>query len=86
MRLSVVIPCFNERDTIRSIVDAVRAAPYLDKEIIVVDDCSTDGTRDILGSEIAPLVDQIPYHEHNQGKSAALRTGIRAATGDIVII
>jgi len=62
MKLSVVIPCFNERDTIRSIVDAVRAAPYPDKEIIVVDDCSTDGTRDILGPEIAPLVDQIPYH------------------------
>lgn len=86
MKLSVVIPCFNERDTIRSIVDAVRAAPYPDKEIIVVDDCSADGTRDILGTEIAPLVDQILYHEHNQGKGAALRTGIRAATGDIVII
>jgi len=86
LRLSIVIPCFNERDTIRSIVDAVRAAPHPDKEIIVVDDCSSDGTREILRSDIAPLVDQILYHEHNQGKGAALRSGIRAATGDVVVI
>ena len=50
MKLSIVIPCYNERNTIRAIVDAVRAAPVADKEIIVVDDCSADGTRDILKS------------------------------------
>ncbi len=88
MRLSVVIPCFNETKTIRTIVDAVRAAPSagLEKEIIVVDDCSVDGTRDVLRTEIAPLVGQIVYHERNQGKGAALRTGFAAATGDIVLI
>jgi len=86
MRLSIVIPCYNEEKTIRTIVDAVRASPYESKEIIVVDDCSRDNTRAILKSEIAPLVDKILYHEVNQGKGAALRTGIQAATGDIVVI
>jgi len=86
MKLSIVITCYNERKTIRSIVDAVRAAPVADKEIIVVDDCSADGTRDILKAEIAPLVDKILYHDVNQGKGAALRTGFAAATGDYVIV
>lgn len=86
MKLSVVIPCYNEAKTIRTIVDRVRAAPVADKEIIIVDDCSRDGTRDLLRTEIAPLVDKIIYHEVNQGKGAALRTGFQAATGDIVIV
>ena len=86
MKLSIVIPCYNEAKTIRLIVDRVRAAPVPDKEIIIVDDCSRDGTRDLLRTQIAPLVDKIVYHEVNQGKGAALRTGFAAATGDIVII
>ncbi len=86
MKLSIVIPCFNEVRTIRQIVARVRAAPVDEKEIIVVDDGSTDGTRELLRAEIAPLVDRIVYHEANRGKGAALRSGFSAATGDIVII
>lgn len=86
MRLSVIIPCYNEKKTIRAIVDAVRSAPYPEKEIIIVDDASTDGTREILTSEIAPLVDKVLFHVFNQGKGAAIRTGVKSASGDLVII
>ena len=86
MKLSVVIPCYNEKNTINQIVKAVKAAPYADKEIVIVDDCSTDGTREILKTEISPLVHRILYHDVNSGKGAALRTGIRSVTGDVVII
>jgi glycosyltransferase involved in cell wall biosynthesis len=86
MKLSIVIPCYNEAKTIRLIVDRVRAAPVKDKEIIIVDDCSRDGTRDLLRTQIMPLVDKIIFHEVNQGKGAALRTGFAAATGDAVIV
>jgi glycosyltransferase involved in cell wall biosynthesis len=86
MKLSIVIPCYNEVRTIRQIVDRVRAAPVAEREIIIVDDCSRDGTRDLLRTEIAPLVDKILFHEMNQGKGAALRTGFRAATGDVVVV
>jgi glycosyltransferase involved in cell wall biosynthesis len=86
VKLSIVIPCYNERNTIRAIVEAVRAAPVADKEIVVVDDCSTDGTREILEREIEPLVERVIYHPVNCGKGAALRTGFAAATGDAVIV
>jgi glycosyltransferase involved in cell wall biosynthesis len=87
LKLSVVIPCFNEEKTIDAIVEAVRKSPYADKEIIVVNDCSTDGTKarleELNGSG---KIDRLFHHATNQGKGAALRTGIQAATGDIVII
>lgn len=86
MKLSVVIPCYNEAGTIEEVIDAVLGAPYQDKEIIVVDDCSTDGTRKILKEKIAAKVSRIIYQDANQGKGAALRQGIQAATGEIVII
>jgi glycosyltransferase involved in cell wall biosynthesis len=84
--LSVIIPCFNEANTIRALVERVRAAPGPQKEIIIVDDGSRDGTRDLLRTQIAPLVSRIIYHDVNSGKGAALRTGFAAATGDVVVV
>ncbi|HET6516313.1 MAG TPA: glycosyltransferase family 2 protein [Thermodesulfovibrionales bacterium] len=86
MKLSIVIPCYNEVQTIADIVGAVTKSPYENKEIVIVDDFSTDGTREVLKSTIKPLVDKIVYHDRNKGKGAALRTGIAAASGDVVII
>ncbi|MBR2274678.1 MAG: glycosyltransferase family 2 protein [Lachnospiraceae bacterium] len=84
--LSVIVPCYNEKDGIRDIINRIIASPVERKEIIIVDDKSTDGTGDILKTEIAPLVDKIIYHEENTGKGGALRTGFQYATGDVVIV
>lgn len=86
MRVSIVIPCYNERETIEAVVDAVRAAPVADPEIILVDDCSTDGTREVIDARVRDKVTTVLYHERNRGKGAALRTGFEAVTGDVVII
>jgi glycosyltransferase involved in cell wall biosynthesis len=88
MKLSVVIPAFNEKDTIQELLRRVEAADAgMEKEIIVVDDGSTDGTRDILRA-LPPSGGRckILYHNQNRGKGAALRTGFEAATGDIVLV
>lgn len=84
--LSIVIPCYNEKKNIVPVVKRVLASPIEKKEIILVDDCSTDGTREVLEREVKPLVDRLIYHTKNQGKGGALRTGFQAATGDVVII
>ena len=84
--LTVVIPCYNEKNSIRTIVDKVLESPIKNKEIIVVDDKSTDGTSEILDREIAPMVSRVIHHAVNQGKGGALRTGFQQATGDVVII
>ena len=86
MKVSIVIPCFNEANTIEYLVQAVLSAPLTNREIIIVDDYSTDSTREILRTKIDGLVDKIIYHESNQGKGAALRTGFSNVTGDVVII
>ena len=86
MKVSIVIPCYDEKDTIEKIVEAVRAAPIESREIIVIDDCSRDGTQAVLKEKISPIVDQIIYHPVNRGKGAALRSGFAAATGDIILV
>jgi glycosyltransferase involved in cell wall biosynthesis len=86
MKLSVVIPCYNELSTIEAVVEAVRSAPVEDVEIVVVDDGSTDGTRELLKAKAADWVDKIVLQDGNFGKGAALRTGFENATGDVVIV
>ena len=85
MKLSIIIPVFNEENTIASIIQKVQSADY-DKEIIVVDDASTDGTKDILQKLSQQPKLKIFYHERNRGKGAAIRTAIKNITGNITII
>ena len=88
MKLSIVVPVYNEKHTINQILERIQSTPF-EKEIIIVDDCSTDGTREILraldSSSRIPSA-RFLYQPVNQGKGAALRTGITAATGDVVIV
>jgi glycosyltransferase involved in cell wall biosynthesis len=89
MKLSIVIPVYNEKRTIKEIIKRVLAVkiPMVEKELIVVDDCSTDGTRKILNNlkKKYPKI-KIYYHQQNQGKGAAVRDGIKLASGDLFII
>src|SRR6266496_6150328 len=73
MKVSIVIPCYNEKNTIEKIVEAACTAPIENKEIIVVDDCSGDGTRAVLEEKVSRLVDRIIYHPVNRGKGASGR-------------
>ena len=83
--LSVVIPCYNEISTVENLLRRVREVP-LALEVIVVDDGSTDGTRDLLRELDDKLIDQLVFHEKNEGKGSALRTGFGMARGDVVVV
>jgi glycosyltransferase involved in cell wall biosynthesis len=86
MKISVVVPCYNERETIAELIRAVRAAPVSDLELILVDDGSDDGTQAVIDTELRGVVDVVLFHESNRGKGATLRSGFAAATGDIIIV
>jgi glycosyltransferase involved in cell wall biosynthesis len=86
MKVSIVIPCYNEKNTIEKIVEAACNAPLESKEIIVVDDGSQDGTQTVLEKKLSRRVDEIIYHPVNRGKGAALRSGFAAASGDIILV
>jgi len=83
-KLSIIIPIYNEYETLRALISKVEAVPY-DKEIILIDDCSTDGTRDLLKEYEGRGNFKIFYHEHNKGKGAALQNGFSNAKGDIIV-
>ena len=86
LRASVVVPCFNERETINELIDRVVASP-VEKQIIVVDDCSTDGTRELLVARARDKQDiTLVLRDRNGGKGAAVQQGLRAAAGYVVII
>ena len=85
MEISVIIPCYNEENTIRKLVESVINSPATIKELIIVDDYSSDSTSTILKELEGPLI-KVIYHRENLGKGAALRSGFKAATGDICII
>src|SRR5210317_1873269 len=86
MKLSIIIPCYNEVATISEIVKQVLAIDHQDLEIIVIDDASNDGTREILEEILKPLVAKIIYHKKNMGKGAALRSGFKETNGDVVVV
>lgn len=84
--VSIVIPCYNEITTVEQVIDAVLDSRVQGKEIIVVDDASTDGTAELIRTKVESRVSRVIFHERNQGKGAALRTGFAVASGDIVLI
>ena len=86
MMLSIVIPCFNEKHLLPHLIPLVKSSPVTEKEIILVDDGSTDGTTELIKAHFEKEVDRVIYHPVNMGKGAAIRSGLERATGDMVII
>ena len=86
MKTSIIIPCYNEKSTIRDIVEKVNSQKDINKEIILVDDYSVDGTRSIIENDLVDKVDQIILNNKNYGKGYSIRKGIEKSTGDIILI
>ena len=86
MLISIIIPCFNEKNTIEILIDKINNVKEINKEIIIIDDCSTDGTREILKEKVLNKVQKIIYNETNNGKGYSVKKGIEICSGKIVII
>lgn len=86
MKLSIIIPCYNEKDYIIQLISLVEAAPVRNKEIILVDDGSNDGTRQLIETNLESKVDKVIYHSKNMGKGAAINSALEYVTGEMVII
>jgi len=86
MKLSIIIPCFNENATLAELLSLVKASPVQEKEIILVDDGSYDGTRELIRDDLEGTVDKVVYHPRNMGKGAAIASGLEQVTGDVVLI
>ncbi len=86
MKLSIIIPCFNEEKTIEKVINSILEQEYKNIEIIVIDDFSYDNTRHILRNSLSSKIDKLIFHTTNQGKGAAIRTGIKETTGEIILI
>ena len=86
MKITVIIPVFNERKTIKTIINKILNLRNLDIQIILVDDFSTDGTRDLIQNELSKKVDKVIFHSSNQGKGSAIISAKQFIKGDIVII
>jgi len=86
MKLSIIIPCYNEKEHLPKLISLVKGSPIEDKEIILVDDGSTDGTTGLIRSNIESVVDKVVYHPKNMGKGASIQSALKHVTGDMVII
>jgi len=86
MKLSIIVPCYNEKRTLCELISLIKRSPVTEKEIILVDDCSDDGTTDLIKTLLEREVDKAIYHDKNMGKGAAIKSGLRYVTGDLVII
>ena len=86
MKLSIIIPCYNEKGSLPELISLVKGAPVQDKEIILVDDGSDDGTTDLIKNNLEKKVDKVVYHPKNMGKGSAIKSGLQYVSGDMVII
>ncbi len=86
IKLSIIIPCYNEKRYLPKLLSMVKAAPIENKEILLIDDHSSDGTAEMIHEKLEAIVDKVVYHDKNLGKGAAIKSGLQHISGDIVII